>query len=294
VTFTVFTPTFNRSELLARVYDSLRAQTFRDFEWLIVDDGSTDDTAGRVRAWQQDEPFPIRYFRQENQGKHRAYNRAIERANGELFTVLDSDDTIVPTALERLLHHWRSIPPGDRRQFSGVTCLCADPQGNVVGRPFPRDVLDCRHYEAEARFRAIGEKWGFHRTAILREFPFPEIAGERLCPDALVWNRIATKYHVRHVNEALRVYHPLANGLAAAWTPGLIRSPRLARLFYQEYLGLDVPLWWKCRRAVNYVRYSLHAGVRPAEIGSAAPALAAVAALPGWALYLSDRLRRAG
>jgi glycosyltransferase involved in cell wall biosynthesis len=296
VVFTVSTPTFNRAESLARVYASLRAQTFRAFEWLVVDDGSTDDTAARVLEWQKAAPFRVRYFRQANQGKHCAYNRALERARGEFFTVLDSDDELVPTALERLLFHWQSIPESDRQRFSGVTCLCADTAGVIVGRRFPRDILDCRHYEAEARFGAIGEKWGFHRTSVVRGFPFPEIAGERLCPDALVWNRIAAKFLVRHVNEALRVYHPQADGLTAGWTRGLIRSPRSARLFYQEYLRLDVPSWWKCKRALNYVRYSLHAKVAAADIvgASAAPALAAVALLPGWALYVSDRLRRAG
>ena len=95
-TFTVFTPTCNRCATLPRVYASLAAQTFRDFEWLIVDDGSTDCTAALVDKWTAQADFPIRYLRQENRGKHIASNRAVREARGELFLVLDSDDACVP------------------------------------------------------------------------------------------------------------------------------------------------------------------------------------------------------
>src|SRR5689334_13163243 len=98
VAITVFTPTFDRRDLLARVHQSLRAQTFRDFEWLIVDDGSSDGTAAAAGAWEAASDFPIRYIRQPHAGKHRAYNLAIREARGRLFAVLDSDDTITPRA----------------------------------------------------------------------------------------------------------------------------------------------------------------------------------------------------
>ena len=126
IRFTVFTPTFNRRELIGRVYESLLAQTFSAFEWLVVDDGSTDGTAGRIAQWAQSAPFPILYISQHHQGKHRAYNKALASARGDFFTVLDSDDAIVPKALERLLFHWYSIPRRERRRYSGVTCLCME------------------------------------------------------------------------------------------------------------------------------------------------------------------------
>src|SRR5216684_6062284 len=140
--FTVFTPTFNRSLTLSRVYESLRLQTFRDFEWLIVDDGSTDGTGELVEKWQTESGFPIRYIYQENQGKATAFNRGVREAQGELFLTLDSDDACVMQALERFKYHWDKIPPNQRDKFSAITVLCQDQKGRLVGDRFPRDVLD--------------------------------------------------------------------------------------------------------------------------------------------------------
>ena len=103
--FTVFTPTYNRAHTLSRVYKSLADQTFKNFEWLIVDDGSTDGTKVLIEKWTEEASFPIRYFYQENQGKHIAHNLGVKKARGELFLSLDSDDTCVPEALERFNYH---------------------------------------------------------------------------------------------------------------------------------------------------------------------------------------------
>jgi glycosyltransferase involved in cell wall biosynthesis len=294
--FTVFTAIFNRLALAERTYRSLCAQTVRDFEWLIVDDGSTDDVPAQCRQWQASAPFPVRYIVQRHRGKHHAFNRAVESAAGELFTVLDSDDTIVPGAIERLLFHWDSIAATERPRYSGVTCLCVDQDGRSVGKPFPRDVLDCRHFEAESRFGATGEKWGCHRTEILRQFPYPDLCEEAFCPDALVWNRISRQYLMRHVNEPLRVFYTSDVTITSRNREYLMGSPAYASLYYRECLQLDTPLWWKSKRAINYVRYSLHAGIKPARViaDSAEPALTAALALAGCAFYVSDWLRIRG
>ena len=112
--FTVFTPTHDRAHTLVRVFSSLKAQTFRSFEWVIVDDGSTDKTETLVRSWISAVDFSISYHRQPQGGKHRATNRGVALAKGALFLTLDSDDACVPTALERLYHHWSQIPADDR------------------------------------------------------------------------------------------------------------------------------------------------------------------------------------
>jgi len=113
-TFTVFTPTFNRSASIHRVYESLQSQTFHDFEWLIVDDGSEDDTADLVGNWTKEADFPIEYMKQSHAGKHIAWNHALQKARGRFFIIADSDDGFVPNALERLLEVWKSIPGGGR------------------------------------------------------------------------------------------------------------------------------------------------------------------------------------
>lgn len=130
--FTVFTPTFNRARTLPRVYESLRQQSFQDFEWLIVDDGSTDDTRDVVAAFDAS-LFPICYVYQTNGHKKTASNHGVREALGELFLTLDSDDEILPHTLERLNFHWESIPTERRDGFSVVTGLCIWDAGQVVG-----------------------------------------------------------------------------------------------------------------------------------------------------------------
>ena len=102
-------PDIHRRDRLPRVYESLKAQTFRGFEWLIVDDGSTDGTGELVKAWQAAADFPIRYFYQPNRGKHIGFNRSVVEAQGELLLSFDSDDSCAPNALERFKSHWDSI-----------------------------------------------------------------------------------------------------------------------------------------------------------------------------------------
>ena len=204
--FTVFTPTYNRAWALPRVYDSLKSQTFKDFEWLIVDDGSTDETAKLVKKWQSEADFPIRYFYQENRGKHIAFNNGVKLAQGELFLTLDSDDACVPKALERFNFHWQSIPDKEKPKFSAVTSLCKYPDGKIVGNYFPKDVFDSNSLDVSYKYKVKGEKWGFHRTDVLKQFPFPEIRGIKFISESTVWSKIARHYKTRFVNEALRIY----------------------------------------------------------------------------------------
>ena len=215
--FTVFTPTYNRSATLGRVYECLKAQTFRNFEWLIIDDGSTDETRELVESWLRDpaSDFPIQYLFQENSHKKVAHNRAVKEAKGELLLVFDSDDTCIPRALEQFWSHWNGIPKQQREQFSGVCGLCMDETGKVVGDRFPANgYIDSDSLEMKYRYRVLGEKWGVMRTDVLRAFPFREdIPG--LVPESTVWDAIGRHYRTRFFNEALRIYHQDFPGLIA-------------------------------------------------------------------------------
>ena len=204
--FTVFTPTYNRENLIHRVYDSLCAQTFRDFEWLIVDDGSTDGTRVIIEEWQKKSYFPIRYIFQERGHKKKAFNRGVREAEGELFLPLDSDDTALPYALETFYYYWTDIVPERRGNFVGVCALCADEKGQIIGDLFPQDIFESDSLECQYRYRIAGEKWGCLRTDILRQFPFPtEITG--FVPEGIVWSAIAKHYKTRFINHALRIYY---------------------------------------------------------------------------------------
>ena len=154
-------------------------QTFGDFEWLIVDDGSIDDTRRLVGTWLGSSEFPIRYLYQPHSGKHVAFNTGVREARGALFLPLDSDDAAVPQALARFRAHWESIPGETRTRFSAVTALCMDGHGRPVGGRFPNDITDSDSLEQYFRYRIRGDNWGFQRTDVIRDFPFPEPPGSR-------------------------------------------------------------------------------------------------------------------
>lgn len=292
--FTVFTPTFNRKHTLGRVLESLKAQTLRDFEWLIVDDGSTDDTEPLIRQWQDEVDFPIRYIYQKHAGKPVAFNRGVQEARGALFLTLDSDDACVPEALERLKFHWESIPAAEKGEFSGITVLCKDEEGRLVGTPFPKDILDCHSIELAWKYGVRGEKWGFHRSDVLRRFPFPIIPQELFVPEGVVWNRIGRAYRMRCVNESLRVFYKTSDGLNASIDDVRIRNPLGARLYYQESLDLRGSSVQKLRAAINYIRFSFHARVTLSQLlkeGGWRPLLVLVLPM-GYLFFRKDKERQ--
>ncbi|HEV3161777.1 MAG TPA: glycosyltransferase family A protein [Xanthobacteraceae bacterium] len=205
--FTVFTPTYNRAHTLHRVFNSLKAQSFRDFEWVLVDDGSTDNTEELAELWIKTADFPIRYFWQKNSGKHIAYNFGIREARGQMFAVLDSDDALVPNALSRIFDLWHQIPESDRSGFCLIAGLCCDQHGVTIPSPFPSSPLDTTAQESAFVHRIRGEKFAVRRTEIWRRYPFPEITGTNYIPEVLVALQIGEAYKFRLVNEVLRVYY---------------------------------------------------------------------------------------
>ena len=265
--FTVFTPTFNRALTLSRVYESLRLQTFRDFEWLIVDDGSTDGTAELVTEWQAEADFTICYVYQENRGKLAAFNRGVQEAKGELFLTLDSDDACVPQALERLKYHWDSIPAEQKDKFSAVTVLCEDQNGKLVGDKFPRDVLDSDSIELYFKHDVKGEKWGFHRTDVLKQFPFPTVREAKFISEGVVWFAISRRFKTRFVNEILRIYYTEDD--SGNHLTSLSPITMFGRAFFHKYVLNELIGWWFSsplnilRSAINFSRYSFGLGKGP-------------------------------
>ncbi|MEO6459266.1 MAG: glycosyltransferase family 2 protein [Bdellovibrionota bacterium] len=204
--FTVFTPTFNRKELLAEVLECLKIQTHRDFEWLIVDDGSSDGTKECVESWIGTTDFPIRYHWKPNGGKQSAMNIGFLEARGTFFLPLDSDDICIPQTLERLRTRWFEIPEEKRKDLYGINCHCRDWEtGQLVGEFYSGDGIISDTFEQEFKYGVTGEKWGFLRTDILRRYQFP-VDVDRYVPEAWLWYRIDSEYKGYFINEILRVY----------------------------------------------------------------------------------------
>ena len=266
-TFTVFTATYNRAGLLHRVFDDLERQTDQDFEWLIVDDGSTDGTEALVRDWAARAAFPVRYVPQPHSGKHVAFNRGVREARGRLFLSWDSDDGGVPEALERFRANWEAIPAGRRSGFSAVTALRRYDDGTLIGDPFPDDITDSDSLELHFRYRTRGDKWGFHLTDVLRAHPFPEPAGHTFVAEAIVWFAIARRYRTRFVNEVLGInYRPAAgeshlSTLTVATARGRLLFHQAVLEHYLDFARMAPFLILKS--LVNYSRYSFTAGIGP-------------------------------
>lgn len=257
---TVFTPTYNRAHLLPRLYESLCRQTFRDFEWVVVDDGSTDGTEECVAAMCNEQcvmhnSFTIRYFQQANGGKHRAINRGMKAAQGELFLILDSDDSLPETSLEKIAFYYQQIK--DNSSFGGVCGYMAHHNGTIIGRGNDAPLLDANTLELRYKYHVQGDMCEVFRTPVLKEHPFPEIADERFCPEALVWNRIARKYKLRVFHEVIYFRDYLDGGLSDKIIRIRMESPMASMMTYAEMLGYDIPLKEKAKSAVNYWRFRL-------------------------------------
>ncbi|KAA0890090.1 glycosyltransferase family 2 protein [Pusillimonas sp. ANT_WB101] len=300
--FTVVTPTYNRAHTLERLYQSLRDQSFQDFEWVIVDDGSTDDTRTMVMGWQQEASFPIHYMWQNNQHKKTAFNRGVQKASGELVVAIDSDDSLDANALYSMASAWNEIPLNEREHYVAITGLCARPDGRIVGDMYPSDVFDATSLDMTFKYRVRGEKFGCLRTDVLRQFPFPEeIAG--FVPESLVWRAIARAgYLTRFVNQVFRVYYDSPDSLS-----------HQGRNSQQHALGLwllardtvvECLPWFRYRpqaflmAAARYTRFSLHMRDNHQEqpdgwsLKGFAPHLLVCLMWPvGLLLYVRDRVR---
>ncbi len=225
--FTVFTPTYNRAELLKQLYQSLQKQTFRDFEWLVVDDGSADHTQelfSQIVA--SEKGFPVRYVKTENGGKHRAINKGLELAAGELFYIVDSDDFLPDAALEIIDAMEKTIPQEDKNAFAGVCGLKGTANGGVLGTTFRGETLDITALQRYAN-GVTGDKAEVFYTDLLRRYPFPEFEGENFITEAVVWDRIAADgFKLRFFNKAVMICEYRDDGLTAQGTAIFEKNPK--------------------------------------------------------------------
>jgi glycosyltransferase involved in cell wall biosynthesis len=279
------------------VYESLAKQTYRDFEWLVVNDGSTDNTEEVLIALRREANFPVRVITQKNAGKCAGINRAAQEAKGRFFAFLDSDDEYTPTALESLKRRWDTIPDDEKPFFSAVSGLTRTPQGEIVGSKFPSDPIDSNSLEIRFRYRVRGEKSGFQRTDVLRQFPFEVFKNENAIAESLVYHRIALRYKTRYVNEVIRIYHDTPSSWGDNSMRIRARCSQGYRLYYREFVGLPypIPLMERLKGYVNFIRTSFHARVKPLQQLSEAPSRwLCLACLPlGFAVYWNDRRRLA-
>lgn len=189
---TIFTPTYNRADLLPKLYKSLISQTSYEFEWLIVDDDSTDNTETVINEIiRQQNPFSIRYYKKNHGGKHRAINYALDFAEGEYFFIVDSDDFLKDEAVE-LIAEW-VLAISDNSKIAGVSGLRIFPNGELIsGQPNFKgeNYIEASNFERE-KYNLGGDQAEIFKTSILKKIKFPEFEGEDFLEEAVVWNRLA-------------------------------------------------------------------------------------------------------
>lgn len=282
MTITVFTPTYNRAHLLRRLYESLCRQTCMDFEWLVVDDGSVDDTASLMKTIVVEGKLPVRYIQKSNGGKHTAINRGVKEAQGELFWILDSDDSLPSTAVEMVLRYY---PQMKKEKLGGICGYMAHHNGQVIGRPQVETPQVVSSIEMRYRLGVQGDMMEVFLTQALRDNPFPEIVGERFCPEILVWYRIAQKYQLLLIPKVIYYRDYLDGGLTDNIVKIRMKSPIGTMMTYAELFQLPIPFKDKVRNAINYWRFAFCTTNREVRITSWGKMLAPM----GYLMHLIDK-----
>ncbi|MBQ3532847.1 MAG: glycosyltransferase family 2 protein [Oscillospiraceae bacterium] len=239
---TVFTPTYNRGYSLGDLYHSLQQQTNFCFEWLIVDDGSTDNTEETVGSFLTDHNlFRIRYYKKANGGKHTAINEGVTLAEGSLFFIVDSDDRLSPNAIEKLFVWERTID--DKAKFAGVSGNKGDLNGVLLGETFSGDSIDATNLERKEK-NILGDKAEAYYTHILRKFPFPVVDGENFMTESVVWDQIAAAgYKIRWFNEVIYLVEQREDGLIAQGNARYANNPCGYAFFVLQSLHLENANW---------------------------------------------------
>lgn len=256
---TILTPTYNRAHTLPRLAASLEAQTFREFEWLVVDDGSTDDSQGVLSSLAISATFPLRMIGTANGGKHRALNRGIPEARGEWVYIVDSDDYLPSGALEAIAE---AIPAAAAHEgCCGIIGLRGDTKGGCIGSRLPVEPRFQTIIDLSFRRGVTGDKALVFRTDCLLRFPFPEFEGERFLTEAVVWHRMAFEgLSLLILDEVLYECEYQEAGLSDCSLELRVKNPRGNLLYYEEQLALGLPFLQRLRPAINYMRFSLLAG----------------------------------
>lgn len=247
--FTIFTPVYNGEKHINRVFESINNQTFKNFEWIIINDGSTDKSQNLIKSFISQHPeLNIIFIEQENSGKHIAWNKAVEIAKGQLFIPADADDSFLPEALSFFHQKWGALSLAEQQDLSGINVLCYDNEtDNIVGDPFPIDGMKSSNLELEYKYKIKGEKWGCVRLDLLKTRPFP-IVKSSYYPEGYLWLSIAKKYKAICINKALRRYFTTYTGIS--------HTPLSERSVNQAKVLIKSSIWFLFNFGPYVLRYS--------------------------------------
>lgn len=279
----IITPTFNRGDLLAECYHSLCRQTDKDFEWIIVDDGSTDNTRNVVEAFDTDS-FEIIFVQKENGGKHTALNAAHPYVHGKYVLILDSDDQLTADAVQSVREAWERWK--SQSDIAIVTFLKGgaidNPACEVSDYETPVDILRYRrhvHYGPDC-CEVI-------RSELFLKYPFPEFSGERFISECALWNRVSLTHKCVYINQVIYLFEYLEGGLTKSGRKLRISNPRGGMFICDLRMQKKNFFKQRIKYGMLYCCYGFFSGMTPGQIlaGTAYKGLTALCLLPGWGLY---------
>lgn len=249
---TVFTPTFNRAHTLSRTYKSLCRQSRSDFIWLIIDDGSTDNTKDLVESWKKEDKINIQYVFKENGGLHTGYNKAIELIETELCVCIDSDDWMPDDAVEKILSFWEN---NKREDVAGIMGLDFYANGEPIGGYFPDGIETLRIIDMVPKYHHQGDVKVVHRTELLKAVaPMPVFAGEKNFNPIYLFHKVDIKYPLLLLNDNLCFVEYQPDGMTNNIFNQYVNSPKsfseLRKLLMSRK---DVSFGYKFRNAIHYV-----------------------------------------
>lgn len=282
ISLTIFTPTFNRARTLLRTYQSLCAQTCKDFEWLIIDDGSIDNTAEIVNKWIKEADFKIRYIYQENQGMHGAHNTAYKNINTELNTCIDSDDYMPTDAVESIISFWGK---NKNDKYAGFIGLDQREDGSIIGTPFPNNMSETTLIGFYAN-GGKGDKKLVYRTDVIKKYPeYPIFNGERYVGLAYKYMLIDQDYTMLTLNKPLVIVEYQEDGSSNTMWKQYWSNPRGFAFFRKTEMVVAPTFKRKFISCVHYVSSCLISKNKNFIKESPKKLLIILAIIPGVVLY---------
>ena len=257
---TVLTPAYNRGKLLEKLYESLCAQDCKDFEWLIVDDGSTDDTSACVEQMKKKADFPIFYYKKINGGKHTALNYAYQFIKTPLTFIVDSDDFLTEDAISSIESIYQNYK--DEHDLCGFSFLRGKLDGGYLSTSgVPQDGMKESYVDCRINRNIGGDMAEVWYTHCLKEYPFPEFQGEKFLGEDIVWVRMSKKYKMRFFNRVIYVSDYLEDGLTNNRRKHNIKSPNGCVVRAEAFLDSDSNIKTKIKAALQYQIYGKFAQI---------------------------------
>ena len=281
-TLTIFTPAYNRAHTLVRTYQSLCNQTCKDFDWLIVDDGSIDNTAELVKGWIKEADFKIRYIHQENQGMHGAHNTAYKNITTELNTCIDSDDYMPVDAVENIITFWDN---NRNEKYAGFIGLDQREDGSIIGTSFPSEMKDTTLMDFYAK-GGSGDKKLVYRTNIIKQYPeYPLFEGERYVGLAYKYMLIDLDYKMLTLNKPLVIVEYQADGSSNMMWKQYWNNPRGFAFFRKTEMVVAPTLKRRFISCIHYVSSCIISKNKTIIKESPKKILTIFAIIPGVILY---------